>query len=34
MDEVITITKNVIGGGLFEPGTIQYAFTYVNKYGQ
>lgn len=34
MNEEITITKNIIGGGIFEPGTIQYAFTYINRYGQ
>ena len=30
----ITVSKNSSGGGLFAPGVIQYAFTYVNKYGQ
>lgn len=33
LDEWVTITK-LYGGGMFSPGTIQYAFTYYNKYGQ
>ncbi len=32
LNETITVTKNY-GGGSFSPGTIQYAFTYFNKYG-
>lgn len=32
LQENITITKNY-GSGNFSPGTIQYAFTYYNKYG-
>ena len=31
--ENVTITKNYYGG-TFSPGTIQYAFTYFNLYGQ
>lgn len=33
LDEEITIEKKY-GDGLFSPGTIQYSFTYFNKYGQ
>ena len=32
--EVVNITKNTLANGVFAPGTIQYAFTYYNKYGQ
>lgn len=34
MKEEVVIKKNISAGGLFAPGVIQYAFTYVNKYGQ
>ena len=34
MNEKVEITNHVGGGGLFAPGVIQYAFTYINKYGQ
>lgn len=30
----IEITKNTKSNGLFAPGTIQYAFTYYNKFGK
>jgi len=33
-NEEVAIVKNISGGGLFSPGTIQYAFTYFNRYGQ
>ena len=33
-NEEVLITKNLTSGGLFAPGIIQYAFTYINKYGQ
>ena len=32
--EEVTITKNSLANGTFDPGVIQYAFTYFNKYGQ
>ena len=32
--ETVTINKNSTGSGQFASGTIQYAFTYYNKYGQ
>lgn len=32
--ERVDITQYTTSGGLFAPGVIQYAFTYVNKYGQ
>lgn len=32
LEEVISVEKKV-GEGLFAPGTIQYAFSYYNKYG-
>ena len=31
--ETVTINKNSTGSGQFASGTIQYAFTYYNKYG-
>lgn len=34
LQEDITINKNIVAGGNFAPGVIQYAFTYFNKYGQ
>lgn len=33
LNENISITRSE-GSGMFSPGTIQYAFTYYNKYGQ
>ena len=33
-EEDVTITKRASSGGLFAPGVIQYAITYINKYGQ
>lgn len=33
LGEEVIITKNYYGG-IFSPGTIQYAFTYFNLYGQ
>ena len=33
-NELITVTKNTSGAGLFLPGAIQYAFSYYTKYGQ
>lgn len=33
-DSDVNITMNTSAGGLFSPGVIQYAFTYINKYGQ
>lgn len=32
-NELVSVSRNTSGGS-FNPGTIQYAFTYVNKYGQ
>lgn len=34
LQEQITITNNPSSNGIFPPGTIQYVFTYYNKYGQ
>lgn len=34
LEEKITITKIPVGRGVFPAGTIQYAFTYFNLYGQ
>jgi hypothetical protein len=34
LEEKVTITRNTNSNGIFAPGTIQYAFTYFNKYGQ
>ena len=34
LKEVITVNRNLISNGNFSAGTIQYAFTYYNKYGQ
>lgn len=34
LKETVTIVKNDISDGLFPSGTIQYAFTYYNKYAQ
>ena len=33
-NEEVIITQNTTSGGIFAPGVIQYAFTYINKYGQ
>ena len=33
-NEEVVITQNTTSGGIFAPGVIQYAFTYINKYGQ
>lgn len=33
-NEKVTIERNIVAGGGFSPGVIQYAFTYFNKYGQ
>lgn len=34
LNEDIEIVKNTTSNGLFNPGTIQYAFTYFNRFGQ
>ena len=34
LNEDISITRSATSSGMFSPGTIQYAFTYYNKYGQ
>lgn len=34
LNEKVTIERNIVAGGGFAPGVIQYAFTYFNKYGQ
>lgn len=34
LKEDIRITKNNSDSGMFSPGTIQYVFTYFDKYGQ
>ena len=34
LKEVITVERVDSSNGIFSPGTIQYAFTYYNKYGQ
>lgn len=34
LDEVVTVSKNLVSNSSFSAGTIQYAFTYFNKYGQ
>ena len=33
LKEVVNISRNIVSGGEFAPGTIQYSFTYFNKYG-
>lgn len=33
LEEEVTVTREE-GGGSFSPGTIQYAFSYYNRYGQ
>lgn len=34
LKEEISISRNIIANGMFSPGTIQYAFTYFDKYSQ
>lgn len=34
LNEKVTIERNIVAGGGFAPGVVQYAFTYFNKYGQ
>lgn len=34
MNEEVTIQQDITGGGIFAPGVIQYAFTYINNHGQ
>ena len=34
LNEVVEITKNSSGAGLFPPCTVKYAITYYHKYGQ
>lgn len=34
LNEEITIYRDIIAGGVFAPGTIQYMFSYYNLYGQ
>ena len=34
LDEVVTVTKESSSSGMFPAGTIQYAISYYNKYGQ
>lgn len=34
LKEVVSIIKNEMSDGMFPSGTIQYAFTYYNQYGQ
>lgn len=34
LKETVSIERNLISEGYFNPGTIQYCFTYFNKYGQ
>ena len=34
LDEIVTVSKNIVSNSSFSAGTIQYAFTYFNKYGQ
>lgn len=34
LDEEIHITKNMIAGGVFPAGVLQYSFSYYNLYGQ
>jgi hypothetical protein len=33
LEEEVTVTREE-GGGSFSPGTVQYAFSYYNRYGQ
>lgn len=34
LNEDIEINRDLVSGGSFAPGVIQYSFTYFNKYGQ
>lgn len=34
LNEQVSVVKNIDSSGLFEPGTVQYFLTYLNKYGQ
>lgn len=34
LKETVSISKNLLGNGVFPAGVIQYAFTYYNMYGQ
>lgn len=34
LEETVTVVKSQSGSGVFSPGTVQYAFTYLFKYGQ
>lgn len=34
LTEEVSVTKEIVAGGSFSPGTIQYALTYFTKYGQ
>lgn len=34
LQEDVEINRDLVSGGTFAPGVIQYAFTYFNKYGQ
>ena len=34
LEEIVTITKESSSSGMFPAGTIQYAISYYNKYGQ
>lgn len=34
LKEKVTINRNPIASGIFSVGTLQYVFTYYNKYGQ
>lgn len=34
LNEDVEINRDLVSGGSFAPGVIQYSFTYFNKYGQ
>lgn len=34
LQEDVEINRDLVSGGTFAPGVIQYSFTYFNKYGQ
>lgn len=34
LDEKVFIERNLLAGGTFAPGVLQYSFTYFNKFGQ
>lgn len=34
LQEEVTVNKITTSSGMFAPGVVQYAFTYVNRYGQ